>query len=210
MASPSAPLPAVNPGPPDADPVAIRACLSQRLVVEFDAAWDVALEQENSSLVSGLEAVLCNTWGMAKKGRRATDEERLAAIRMYENGLTADRIVEILEVGRSSVFEWILKYCEGGLAAISTKFASGRSTVLDGSEMIRLYTMINGKDPRGFRKVQRPISSHPRSSCGPIRAARSGRCGRCWTWCTRGILTPPLSPIRRHGPCTSPGVSSAR
>ena len=49
MASPSAPLPAVNPGPPDADPVAIRACLSQRLVVEFDAAWDVALEQAKAS-----------------------------------------------------------------------------------------------------------------------------------------------------------------
>ena len=49
MASPSAPLPAVNPGPPDADPVAIRACLSQRLVVEFDAAWDVTLEQAKAS-----------------------------------------------------------------------------------------------------------------------------------------------------------------
>ena len=52
---------------------------------------------------------------MAKKGRQATNEERLAAIRMYENKLTADRIAEILEVGRSSVFEWISKYREGGL-----------------------------------------------------------------------------------------------
>ena len=32
---------------------------------------------------------MCNTWGMAKKGRQATNEERLAAIRMYENKLTA-------------------------------------------------------------------------------------------------------------------------
>ena len=93
---------------------------------------------------------MCNTWGMAKKGRRATNEERLAAIRMYENKLTADRIAEILEVGRSSVFEWISKYREGGLAAISTKFASGRPTVLDDSEMNRLYVMINGKDPRVY------------------------------------------------------------
>ncbi|MGH3903850.1 MAG: IS630 family transposase [Pseudonocardiaceae bacterium] len=85
---------------------------------------------------------------MVKKGRRATNEERLAAIQMYENGLTADRIADILEVGRSSVFEWISKYREGGLAAISTKFASGRPTVLDDDEMVRLYTMINGKDPR--------------------------------------------------------------
>jgi transposase len=87
---------------------------------------------------------------MARKGRRATNEERLAAIRMYDNGLTADRIAEILDVGRSSVFDWISKYRKGGLAAISTKFASGRPTVLDDSEMIRLFTMINGKDPRTY------------------------------------------------------------
>lgn len=85
---------------------------------------------------------------MAKKGRRATNEERLVAIQMYDNGLTADRIAEILNVGRSSVFDWIARYREGGLASVSTKFASGRPTVLDDSEMIRLYTMINGKDPR--------------------------------------------------------------
>ena len=36
------------------------------------------------------------------------------------------------------------------VASISTKFASGRPTVLDDSEMIRLYTMINGKDPRAY------------------------------------------------------------
>lgn len=87
---------------------------------------------------------------MAKKGRRATNEERLAAIQMYDNGLDADRIAVIMNVSRSSVFDWIAKYREGGLASISTKFASGRPTVLDDSEMVRLYTMINGKDPRTY------------------------------------------------------------
>lgn len=49
MASPSTPLPPANPAPPEADPIALRACLSQRLVVEFDADWDVALEQAKAS-----------------------------------------------------------------------------------------------------------------------------------------------------------------
>jgi len=44
---------------------------------------------------------------MAKKARRATNEERFAAIQMYDNGLTADQVAEILNVGRSSVFDWI-------------------------------------------------------------------------------------------------------
>ena len=85
---------------------------------------------------------------MAKKGRRATNEERFAAIQMHEYRIPADRIADILGVSRASVFEWIAKYREGGLAAISTKIASGRPTSLDDSEMIRLYAMINGKDPR--------------------------------------------------------------
>lgn len=91
-----------------------------------------------------------NTWDMAKKGRRATNEERFAAVQMYDNGLDADRIAEIMNVSRSSVFDWVWKYHQGGLAAISTKFASGRPTVLQDSEMIRLYTMIYGKDPRAY------------------------------------------------------------
>ncbi len=49
MASPSAPLPTANPVPPEADPVAIRACLSPRLVAEFDAEWDIVLEQAKTS-----------------------------------------------------------------------------------------------------------------------------------------------------------------
>lgn len=85
---------------------------------------------------------------MARKGRRATNEERLTAVQMYENGISTNRISEILDVSRASVFDWIARYREGGLAAISTKIASGRPTVLDDSEMIRLFTMINGKDPR--------------------------------------------------------------
>jgi transposase len=93
---------------------------------------------------------LCDTWGMSKKGRRSTNEERLVAIQMHENGLSVDQIVDIMKVGRSSVFEWVSKYRAGGLAAISTKHASGRPTVLDDGEMIRLYVMINGKDPRVY------------------------------------------------------------
>jgi transposase len=85
---------------------------------------------------------------MAKKGRRAVNEERLVAVQLYENGMSADQIAEAMNVGRSTVFAWIDKYRTGGLAAISTKIASGRPTTLDDSEMVRLYTMINGKDPR--------------------------------------------------------------
>jgi transposase len=85
---------------------------------------------------------------MAKKGRRATEEERVRAVELMENGKSPELVAEILGVSRSSVFDWQKKYREGGLAALSTKFASGRPTVLSDRQMMRLRAMIVGGDPR--------------------------------------------------------------
>ncbi len=50
MASPAAAdPPARATAAPKADPVAIRACLSPRLVAEFDAEWESVLEQAKAS-----------------------------------------------------------------------------------------------------------------------------------------------------------------
>ena len=50
MASPAAAdLPASDTAALKADPVAIRACLSLRLVAEFDAEWESVLEQARAS-----------------------------------------------------------------------------------------------------------------------------------------------------------------
>lgn len=87
---------------------------------------------------------------MAKKGRRATEEERLLAVQLMERGKSPEMVADILDVSRSSVFDWQKKYREGGLAALSTKFASGRPTVLSDQQMMRLYSMIVGKDPRQY------------------------------------------------------------
>jgi transposase len=85
---------------------------------------------------------------MAKKGRRATNEERLLAVQMFSNGRAQGEIAEILGVSLRSVNGWVAAYRAGGLEAISTKFASGRPTVLSDQEMLKLFTMIHGKDPR--------------------------------------------------------------
>jgi hypothetical protein len=59
MASLAAPSPGANPAAPAADPVAIRACLPPRLVAEFDAEWDSALETAKASKdLAGVHALL--------------------------------------------------------------------------------------------------------------------------------------------------------
>ncbi len=85
---------------------------------------------------------------MAKKGRRATEEERIRAVQLMESGKSPELVAGILGVSRASVFSWQKKYRESGLAGLSTKFASGRPTVLSDKQMMKLYSLIAGNDPR--------------------------------------------------------------
>lgn len=87
---------------------------------------------------------------MAKKGRRATNEERVQAVQLLESGYSADTVADILGVGRSSIFSWQAMYRQGGLAALSTKFTSGRPTTLSDQQMMQLYSLIVGRDPRQY------------------------------------------------------------
>ncbi|GGL60307.1 hypothetical protein GCM10014719_71760 [Planomonospora parontospora subsp. antibiotica] len=43
---------------------------------------------------------------MARKGRRATFEEKVFALRLLEQGMSPDRVAEALGVGRESIFRW--------------------------------------------------------------------------------------------------------
>jgi transposase len=87
---------------------------------------------------------------MAKKGRRATEEERILAVQLIESGRKIDEVADIVGVGRSTVLDWWRKYREGGLVELSTKFASGRPTVLSDEQMLELRTLLIGSDPRQF------------------------------------------------------------
>ena len=85
---------------------------------------------------------------MAKRGRRATDEERIRAVQLIESGTHYTEVAHVLGVGESTVLEWMRKYREGGLAALSAKIASGRPSSLTDSQLIELFTLIVGCEPR--------------------------------------------------------------
>lgn len=69
---------------------------------------------------------------MAKKGRRATHEERIAAVEMLRKGISADRVADILNVSRASVFAWLAAYRQGGQPALSTSKYSANPCVTVG------------------------------------------------------------------------------
>ncbi len=85
---------------------------------------------------------------MAKKGRRATEDERIQAVQLIESGRKINDVVEVMGVGRRTVLEWWEKYRRGGLPELSTKFASGRPTALSDLQMLELRALIVGNNPR--------------------------------------------------------------
>ena len=84
---------------------------------------------------------------MARKGRRSSNDERLNAIRLLRQGYTKPEVANILDVAESSVYEWQKKFREGGLAALSTKIASGRKGLLTDEQLLKLYKWLRG-NPR--------------------------------------------------------------
>jgi transposase len=85
---------------------------------------------------------------MAKRGRRATNEERVRAVQLIEAGAHYKDVARMLNVGESTVLEWMRTYRAAGLAELSTKFASGRPTMLTDRQMMELYALIEGCEPR--------------------------------------------------------------
>lgn len=72
----------------------------------------------------------------------------MRAIQLVESGRHPNEVAEFMNVGESTVLEWMRKYRAGGLAALSTKFASGRPTTLTDRQMLELLALIVGCDPR--------------------------------------------------------------
>lgn len=84
---------------------------------------------------------------MARKERRSSNEERIEAIRLLGQGYAKAEGANILNVAESSVYDWQSRFREGGLAALSTKIASGRKMLLTDKQLLQLYKWLRG-NPR--------------------------------------------------------------
>jgi transposase len=86
---------------------------------------------------------------MAKKGRRATKDERLSVCRAIEkDGVSPDVAAQVMGFSRTAVFEWWRAYREGGEEALETKPAPGRPPGLSDEQMAELMRIIVGKNPQ--------------------------------------------------------------
>lgn len=85
---------------------------------------------------------------MAKKSRRSTLEEKLAAVRMLKSGTNADEVAEVFEVSRAIVYRWQQKYDEGGEDSLEEKKAPGRPASLSTEQRAKIFALIEESNPR--------------------------------------------------------------
>ena len=119
---------------------------------------------------------------MARKGRRSSNEERVNAIRLLEQGYTKEEVARIFNVTESSVYGWQKAYRKDGLAALSTKIASERKRLLSDKQLLQLSGWIR-RDPRQLeldfglwtRKLARVSNDH--APCHGVLPAGKGFSG---------------------------------
>ncbi|WP_326635026.1 IS630 family transposase [Streptosporangium sp. NBC_01755] len=85
---------------------------------------------------------------MARKGRRATFEEKVFALRLLEEGMSPDRVAEALGVGRESVFRWKRQARAGGDEALRIKKAPGRPRRLTPGQEQSVKAVVRDVTPR--------------------------------------------------------------
>lgn len=92
-------------------------------------------------------------WSVRDNDGRKLDHKtletlRIRAVRQIEDGAHPEDVAEVLGLDRSTVFKWLARYREGGIAALKAKPVPGRPSKLDGRQIARLYALIVGSDPR--------------------------------------------------------------
>jgi len=91
--------------------------------------------------------------GMRENDGRKLDHATLEALRIravqaVEAGEHPQDVARAMGMARGTVFMWLAKYREGGLAALKAKPVPGKPPKLNATQLRRLYALISGGDPR--------------------------------------------------------------
>lgn len=83
-----------------------------------------------------------------KLDHKTLETLRIRAVKQIEDGAHPEDVAEALGLDRSTVFKWLARYREGGIAALKAKPVPGRPSKLGGRQVAQLYALIVGNDPR--------------------------------------------------------------
>ena len=116
---------------------------------------------------------------MAKKGRRSTSEEKLAAVRMMQSGTSPDDVARIFDVSRAIAYRWNQLYEKNGASALEIKKAPGRTPSLTLERRGKIFALIAGSNPVQMQldfgelvdAQERARDDPPRIPCETVRCS---------------------------------------
>ncbi|MBF0437416.1 MAG: IS630 family transposase [Magnetococcales bacterium] len=82
-----------------------------------------------------------------KLSHKTLEEIRIRAVRQVEAGESPEVVIKTLGFHRSCIYEWIAKYREGGIDALRSRLAPGKTPKLNGKHLKWLYTTIVSTNP---------------------------------------------------------------
>jgi len=86
--------------------------------------------------------------GETRVPRRKLRDIRELAVSAMNKGMHPDKVADLYDVGRSTVYNWRKEYLDKGTAAFTVKSAPGRTPRLTGAQLERLRELVVGRDPR--------------------------------------------------------------
>ena len=79
------------------------------------------------------------------------EELRIRAVQQVEAGESPELVIQALGFHRSSIYNWLASYREGGIEALKSRKALGRAPKLKGRQLQQLYNIITSKNPLNLK-----------------------------------------------------------
>jgi len=79
------------------------------------------------------------------------EELRIRAVKRVEAGESPELVIQALGFHRSSIYNWLASYREGGIEALKSRKAIGREPKLKGRQLQQLYNIITSKNPLNLK-----------------------------------------------------------
>jgi len=82
-----------------------------------------------------------------KMNRKALEEIRIRAVKRVEAGESPEVVIKALGLSRPRIYEWLALYREGGVDALKSRKAPGRTPKLPGEHLQTIYRTVVGNSP---------------------------------------------------------------
>lgn len=86
-----------------------------------------------------------------KTDRKALEAIRIRAVQQVEAGESPEAVIKALGFTRTLIYQWIAKYREGGIEALKSSKAPGKTPKLTGQQLQKIYRLVVGVDPRQLK-----------------------------------------------------------